>query len=144
MKKLFFALVCMVMSISANAHVFDGIDLNADMVQITRQISAKGYTYDVERGCLKGNCQGTEIFLSFNQTDTSNKSKIGQLIIDVPMTGAEALNNAAMVFNVIYHQTANQNGVYTYKVNEDGTTMTLTATDKGIKIAFNTPYYKKK
>lgn len=144
MKKIIFALVCMVMSISANAHIFDGIDLNGDLVKVTRAISQKGYVTDPVKGCLKGNCQGTEIYLTINSTDSSHPRKLGQLIIDVPMNNADALANATLMFNVIYHQIGNVNGVVMYDVNEDGTTMSLEKTATGLRLCYNTPFYEKK
>ena len=144
MKKIIFALVCMVMSMTASAHIFDGIDLNGDFAKIARAISQKGYVTDPVKGCLKGNCQGTEIFLTLNNTDSSHPRKLGQLIIEIPMSSADAMANATMMFNVIYHQTGNVNGVVIYDVNEDGTTMNLEKTATGLRICYNTPFYEKK
>lgn len=144
MKKIMMALMGLILCINANAHIFDGIDLNADKVKVTRAISQKGYISDPTTGKLKGNCQGTEILLSFNFDDTISKNKIGQLIVEVPMAGADALKNAAMVFNVIYHQTESNDGILTYSVSDDGTVLKLSAIDGGIKLVYNTPFYEKK
>ena len=116
MKKILFALFAMLSCISANAAIFDGIDLNANRIQVMREISVKGYVYDEAKDCLTGKCQGTEIFLSFNLEDTKDKNKIGQLIIEVP----------------------------TADVDPDGTTMVLEKTATGVKLIYNTPYYEKK
>lgn len=147
MKKLLFLMMTVLFCVKADAFVFDGIDLNANYLQIMRAISAKGYAYDQTKDCLVGKCQGTEIFLSFNLQDTSDKKKIGQMNIEIPMganaaEAAVAYKNAAGIFNVIYHQEGTNGGAITYKVDEDGTTMTLVQTEKGIRLTYNTPYYK--
>ena len=77
MKKFIFALVSLMMSISASAFDFDGIDLNGNAVEITRQIGMKGYVYDDTRDCLRGECKGNEIYLSINYNDVTEKNKIG-------------------------------------------------------------------
>ena len=143
MKKLMFSLLAMLMCVTASAHKFDGIDLNESAVKVMREISVKGYAYDSEKDCLKGNCQGTEIYLSFNLTDVNTKGKVGQLIVDIPMEKGYSFKNTAMIFNVIYHATATTANEVSYLVDEDGTTMTLTATENGVKMVYNTPYYKK-
>ena len=142
MKKILFTLFTMFCCMTASAHIFDGIDLNGNISQITRAISLKGYTTDPSTNKLKGNCQGTEIFLTLNYKDVTEKNKLGQLIIDVPMKTND-VTAVSTVFNVIYHQTSNANGVYTYVVDEDGTTMTLQAQGNGIRLTYNTPYLKK-
>lgn len=142
MKKILFTLFTMFCCMTASAHIFDGIDLNNNISQITRAISLKGYTTDPSTNKLKGNCQGTEIFLTLNYKDVTEKNKLGQLIIDVPMKTTD-VTAVSTVFNVIYHQTSNANGVYTYVVDEDGTTMTLQAQGNGIRLTYNTPYFKK-
>ena len=134
---------------TAKAFVFDGIDLNGTIVQVTREVAQKGYIFDIEKQCLKGNCQGTEIYLSFNTEDTKDKTKIGQLIVEIPMAAnateaAAAYKNVTMLFNVIYHQTANANGVATYSVDADGTTLDVTAKDNSVVLTYNTPSYKPK
>ena len=65
MKKIFFAVFALVMSINANAFEFDGIDLNGNIADITKQVSAKGYAFDDVKNGLVGNCQGTDILLRF-------------------------------------------------------------------------------
>ena len=54
MKKILIAFAALVMSLNASAFEFDGIDLNGNVVEVTRQISAKGYVYDDAKDCLKG------------------------------------------------------------------------------------------
>lgn len=144
MKKVILALFALVMSISANAFEFDGIDLNGNVVEVTRQISQKGYVYDEVKDCLKGNCQGTEIFLSINYQDVKQKNKIGQLIVDVPMSEANALDVISKTFNVVYHIISKTADTYTYLVSNDGTQLVVTKTNNGIRLAYNTPYYKVK
>jgi len=144
MKKLFLLLATALMSVSAFAFEFDGINLNDDAVKITRAISAKNYVNDPGKDRLKGNCQGTDIFLSFNFTDVSKEGKVGQLIIDIPQKEANAFEQSAVIFNVIYHQTDKANGTYTYAVDKDGTTMLLEKTAEGIRLTYNTMFFKKK
>ena len=56
MKKIFFAVFALVMSINANAFEFDGIDLNGNIADITKQVSAKGYAFDdVKNGLVQTN-----------------------------------------------------------------------------------------
>lgn len=138
MKKIFLALVALVMSISANAFEFDGIDLNKNYFEIAQMISAKGYVYDDVNDCLKGNCQGTEITLSLK----AEKSKLAQLIIDIPMEG-NAFETVTKTFNVVYHQTSKDQGTVTYQVSNDGTTVVVSATANGVRLTYNTPYLKK-
>lgn len=143
MKKVLFSILCLMMAINASAFEFDGINLNANVIEVTRQISLKGYVYDEEKDCLKGICQGTEIFLSINYADVSQDNKIGQLIIDIPMTQADALEVIVNTFNIIYHQTGHKGDTYTYLVDSDRTTLTVSKSETGIKLTYNTPYYKK-
>ena len=149
MKKLFYSFAMMLVamlfvSTEANAYEFDGIDLNGKQQQVSREISTKGYVYDSQKGCLTGNCQGKQIYLSLNTTDVSEAGRVGQLIVEIPFADAKEIQAATTVFNVIYHQTANENGVVTYSVDKDGTTMALTQSATGIKLVYNTPYYKNK
>lgn len=148
MKKVLFTLFALMTVFSAKAFVFDGIDLNGSVVQITREVASKGYTYNIEKQCLTGVCQGTEIYLKFNTTDTKDPKKLGQLIVEIPMgaTAAEsatAYKNITMLFNVIYHQTANANGVSSYSVDEDGTTLDVKNEGNSVVLYYNTPSYKK-
>lgn len=144
MKKLFIAMVALVMSVSANAFEFDGIDLNASMLSITRNISMRGYVNDEANGGLKGNCQGQDVYLRFNFTDVSQKGKCGQLFVDVPMKQKDALDVVKNTFNVIYHQIDPVNGQTTYLVDNDGTTVTIEANTYGVRFTYTTPYYKAK
>ena len=149
MKKLLVSLFALMSVFTAKAFVFDGIDLNGTIVQVTREVAQKGYIFDIEKQCLKGNCQGTEIYLSFNTEDTKDKTKIGQLIVEIPVAAnateaAAAYKNVTMLFNVIYHQTANANGVATYSVDTDGTTLDVCAKGNSVVLTYNTPSYKPK
>lgn len=144
MKKLFVAIAALVMSLSASAFSFDGIDLNGSVADITRQVSSKGYCFDDTRNCLVGVCQGTEIYLSFNYVDVTKQGKLGQLIVDVPMAEADALAVISKTFNVVYHQIAKTENSYSYGVSEDGTVLVVNKTANGIRLTYNTPYYKVK
>lgn len=144
MKKFFLSLAVMLTSISAFAFEFDGINLNDDALKVTRAISAKNYVTDPTRNCLKGNCQGNEIYLSFNLDDVSTKGKVGQLIVDVPMKNAEAYDNCISLLNVIYHQINKSDNGIVYAVDKDGTTLLVQKGSDGVKMTYNTPYYKTK
>lgn len=148
MKKLSTSLFALCMAFfasgNANAYEFDGIDLNAPQQQVTREISTKGYTYDTQKNCLVGNCQGTEISLSLNLYDVTESGRVGQLIVDIPFSEKNSVTTATTLFNIIYHQISSSNGVTTYAVSNDGTTMNLTTTKTGIRLVYNTPYYKAK
>lgn len=149
MKKLMlsFAAMCIAFftaTTNANAYEFDGIDLNAPQQQVTREISSKGYVYNQELNCLVGNCQGTEIHLSLNLYDVTEVGHVGQLIVDVPLTAKSDVQAATTIFNIIYHQISSSNGITTYSVSNDGTTMSLSSTKTGIRLTYNTPYYNTK
>lgn len=143
MKKFILAMFALVLSISANAFEFDGIDLNGSMLSITRNISLRGYVNDDATKCLKGNCQGKEIFLSFNYVDVTQKGKLGQLFVEIPMEEKNALKTIVEIFNVIYHQVESE-GATTYLVDNDGTTVSVESKGKSIRLTYNTPYYKVK
>jgi len=142
MKKFILAIFALVMSISANAFEFDGIDLNASSLSITRNISLRGYVNDEASNGLKGNCMGQTIYLRFNFEEVSQKGKLGQLYIDVPQKDANALKTITETFNVIYHQVGSKDGVVTYLVDSDGTTVSVEANSYGIRYTYSTPYYK--
>ena len=144
MKKFFIALVALVASVSANAFEFDGIDLNASSLSITRNISLRGYVNDESTQALKGICQGKEIYLRFNFENVSQKGKLGQLYVDVPQKDSNALQVVKETFNVIYHQIDPVNGATTYLVDSDGTTLSVEANNYGIRYTYTTPYYKAK
>lgn len=143
MKKIFMILATLFLSLNASAFEFDGIDLNGKVVDITRQISQKGYVYDNDLKCLKGNCQGNEIYLNINNTDVTEKNRLGQLIVDVPMPG-NAYVNVVKIFDVVYHRTDRTADTTTYSVSEDGTVLIVSATAQGVRLTYNTPYYKAK
>lgn len=145
MKKIFFALVSLMMSINVSAFDFDGIDLNGNSVEITRQIAMKGYVYDDTRDCLKGMCKGSEIFLSINYTDVTEKNKIGQLVVDVPMDNVvNAFDAAVKIFNVVYHQVEKTENTVKYTVSDDGTQLVVTSVNNNIRLTYNTPFYNQK
>lgn len=144
MKKLFLLLTAAVFGFNAYAFEFDGINLNDDAVKVTRSISAKNYVHDPARNCLKGNCHGTEIYLSFNLDDVSTKGKLGQLFVDVPMKDDKAFETCSGLLNVIYHQIEVKADGVVYAVDADGTTLLLQKATDGVKLTYNTPYYKVK
>ncbi len=143
MKKIFMILATLFLSLNASAFEFDGIDLNGKVVDITRQISQKGYVYDDALKCLKGNCQGNEIYLTINHTDVTEKNRLGQLMVDVPMPG-NAYVNVVKIFDVVYHRTDRTADTTTYSVSDDGTVLIVSATAQGVRLTYNTPYYKAK
>lgn len=145
MKKFIFAFVSLMMSISASAFEFDGIDLNGNAIEITRQIGMKGYVYDDTRGCLKGMCKGNEIFLSINYNDVTEKNKIAQLIVDIPLNNMEnAYETAVKLFNVVYHQTEKVGDYVKYTVSEDGTQLVICPAKDYLRLTYNTPFNNKK
>ena len=85
-----------------------------------------------------------EIFLSMDTENVQDRSKIGRLIVDIPMSDAKAYENSIVVFNVIYHRIASTSGNITYSVDDDGTVMELVKTSKGIQLVYVTPNYKAK
>ena len=73
MKKLFVVLAAMVMTLSASAFEFDGINLNASVNKISAEIAKRGYTYDEDKDAFTGLCRGTEIYLSLNWKDVKEE-----------------------------------------------------------------------
>ena len=145
MKKVLISLIALMLAnVQALAFEFDGINLNDDHVKITRAITTKSYVFDPSRNCLKGNCQGTDIFLSFNLDDVNTKGKVGQMYVEIPMKDENAAQNCTELPNVIYHQIGQSDGGIIYSVGSDGTTLTLQKQEGGIKLTYTTPYYKKK
>ena len=144
-KALFaFAAMCMAFCSSANAYEFDGIDLNGTVGEITRAIGKKNYVATVENpNVLTGLCQGTKINLSFDLDNVSEKNHIGQLFVDVPNADGNAFVDNAQLLNIIYHQVSSSEQGYVYSVDADGTTLTLSKTEQGIRLTYTTPYYKK-
>ena len=142
MKKIFFAVFALVMSINANAFEFDGIDLNGNIGDITKQVSAKGYAFDEAKNGLVGNCQGTDILLRFNYENVSQQGKLGQLIVEIPMSEPKSLDVIVKTFNVVYHIKDKADNRYTYVVSNDGTTVTVSKKNDVVLLTYNTPYYK--
>ena len=142
MKKIFFAVFALVMSINANAFEFDGIDLNGNIADITKQVSAKGYAFDEAKNGLVGNCQGTDILLRFNYENVSQQGKLGQLFVEIPMSEPNSLDVIVKTFNVVYHIKDKADNRYTYVVSNDGTTLTVSKKNDVVLLTYNTPYYK--
>lgn len=144
MKKIILFLLALVASVNVYAFEFDGIDLNGTVSDITRAISKKNYVATVENpNVLTGLCQGTKINLTFNFTDVTEKNHVGQLIVEVPNATSNAFVDNAQLLNVIYHLVSNTEAGYLYSVSSDGTTLLLSRTETGIRLTYNTPYYKK-
>ena len=146
MKKFLVSLFALVSVFSAKAFEFDGIDLNAKFLDVTREVASKGYVFDAAKGCLTGQCQGQEIFLYFNTEDVKEKSKIGQLTVEfgMPTDATSSLKNVIRLFNISYHQTAAANGVTTYLVDKDETTLDVTSKGNNVVLTYSTPNYKPK
>ncbi len=143
MKKLFITLTLMLTAFATNAFEFDGIDLNTQYSKVAREISARGYAYDANRNCLKGNCQGTEIYLSINYIDVNKRGMVGQLIVEIPMdTSEKAMADVTTLLNVVYHQVAKTAGTITYQVDKDGTQLVVGQKGNSVILTYNTPYYK--
>ena len=142
MKKIFFAVFALVTSINANAFEFDGIDLNGNIADITKQVSAKGYAFDEAKNGLVGNCQGTDILLRFNYENVSQQGKLGQLFVEIPMSEPNSLDVIVKTFNVVYHIKDKADNRYTYVVSNDGTTLTVSKKNDVVLLTYNTPYYK--
>lgn len=142
MKRFFFAVFALVMSINANAFEFDGIDLNGNIADITKQVSAKGYAFDDVKNGLVGNCQGTDILLRFNYEKVSQQGKLGQLVVEIPMSEPNSLDIIVKTFNVVYHIKDKADNRYTYVVSNDGTTLTVSKKNDVVLLTYNTPYYK--
>ena len=142
MKKIFFAVSALVMSLKANAFEFDGIDLNGNIADITKQVSVKGYAFDEAKNGLVGNCQGTDILLRFNYENVSQQGKLGQLIVEIPMSEPNSLDVIVKTFNVVYHIKDKADNRYTYVVSNDGTTLTVSKKNDVVLLTYNTPYYE--
>lgn len=142
MKKLFVVLAAMVMTLSASAFDFDGINLNASVNKIFSEIGKRGYAWNENSDAFTGMCRGTEISLTLNWKDVKEAGKLGQLIVDVPMNEKDAINVVIKMFNVIYH-VAKDAEPNTYAVSEDGTTVEVSAIATGIRLTYSTPFYKK-
>ena len=142
MKKLFVVLAAMVMTLSASAFDFDGINLNASVNKISSAIEKRGYVYDDKSDAFTGLCRGTQIYMSMNWKDVKEAGKLGQLIVDVPMKEENAFTVVSKMLNVIYH-VAEGHTANVYSVHEDGTTLEVHKSAKGVRLVYNTPYYKK-
>lgn len=142
MKKLFVVLAAMVMTLSASAFDFDGINLNASVNKISAEIAKRGYVYDEQSDAFTGLCKGTQIYMSMNWKNVKEAGKLGQLIVDVPMKEQNAMDIIVKMFNVIYHA-ADNGKANVYDVSSDGTTLEVQSSSKGIRLIYNTPYYKK-
>jgi hypothetical protein len=90
-------------------------------------------------------CKGNEIFLSINYNDVTEKNKIAQLIVDIPLNNMEnAYETAVKLFNVVYHQTEKVGDYVKYTVSEDGTQLVICPAKDYLRLTYNTPFYNKK
>ena len=145
MKKLFLIACAFVASVSMYAFDFDGINLNGSVSEVTKAVAMKNYVGSLDDpNTLTGLCQGTRISLKFNYVDVTEKNHIGQLIVDIPNNSPTAFVDNAQLLNVIYHQISNSTEGYLYALDGEGTTLLLSKTDAGIRLTYNTPYYKAK
>lgn len=144
MKKIFLAIALFIASFSsAMAFEFDGINLNGTYHQVSQEISKRGYIYDDQRNCLKGNCFGTEIYLSINYQDVTEAGYVGQLIVEVPIKNTKyAIEHMAALLNVIYHQVASGDNTVTYDVDPDGTKLVISQKGGSVFLTYNTPHYQ--
>lgn len=144
MKKIFVVFMMMLASVSSiHAFDFDGIDLNLPYTKVAMEISKRGYNYDADRNCLRGLCQGKEIFLQINYQDVRKKGMVGQLKVEIPSTDvAEAYDHFTEIFNIIYHQIANTEQTATYHVENAGTQLVVSKTAQSVILTYNTPFYK--
>jgi hypothetical protein len=142
MKKLFVVLAAMVMTLSASAFEFDGINLNASVNKISAEIAKRGYTYDESSDAFTGMCRGNQIYMSLNWKNSKEAGKLGQLIVEVPMSEENAYSVVTKIMNVLYHPAKGSKG-NVYTVDEDGTTLEVSLGKRGIHLVYNTPYYKK-
>ena len=145
MKKFFVVLAVMLSSFCANAFDFDGINLNEPYAKVAQEIAKRGYSYNHQRNCLQGDCRGVDIFLSINYVDVTTPGMLGQLIIDIPISGngTEMFKNITTIFNVLYHQIDGQADAVTYQVDVDGTELMISQKDEFITLIYNTPYYSR-
>lgn len=142
MKKIIFAVLAMMATMSASAFDFDGINLNASVNKITAEIAKRGYSYADDMDGFTGVCQGTKIFLKLNWKDVKESGRLGQLIVDIPMEDKNAVATITKTFNVIYH-VAEGGKANTYDVSTDGTTVEVLSVNGGVRLVYSTPYYKK-
>lgn len=142
MKKFLTTMFALLITAGAYAFEFDGINLNGKVLEISREISKRGYSQDYETNTLKGNCRGTDIYLSYNYVDVSQPGRIGEFYVDIDTKEPNALEVMRTTFNIIYHVGATKNGVNIYDVSDDGTKLTVTEGPRGVRLTYITPFYK--
>ena len=144
MRKILILTALVLSSFRASAFDFDGISLNMPYIKVAQEISKRGYAYDTDKNCLKGNCQGTEIYLYINYLDVKKPRMVGQLIVEIPMANnKQSLDDATTLFNVVYHQVEKSATSITYEVDKDGTQLVVSQKDSSIFLTYNTPFYQK-
>lgn len=130
-------------ALTSYAFDFDGISLNLPYAKVSQEISKRGYYYDSDKNCLRGICQGTEIYLRINYKDVSKRGMLAQLIVEVPIRSqTQTLKDVVTLLNVIYHQVGQADDSYTYAVDRDGTQLVVSQQGDSYLLTYNTPYYK--
>lgn len=143
LKRILLLLTIVLSATRVSAFDFDGIDLNRPYIEVAQAISKLGYSYDGDRNCLRGFCQGTEIYISINYIDVTKKRMIGQFIVEIPIEHTDhSYTGVTTLFNVIYHQVDKDAHSITYQVDKDGTQLVVSQKGNSIFLTYNTPYYK--
>ena len=143
MKKILAILTILVCAHSVSAFDFDGIDLNQTFYKVSQEISKRGYYFDSDKNCLRGVCQGTEIYLRINYTDVSKRGMVGQLIVEIPvLPEGRTLEDVTTLLNVIYHQVGRTSESITYEVDKDGTQLEISQRGNSYFLTYNTPFYR--
>lgn len=143
MKKILAILIILVCAHPVSAFDFDGIDLNQTFYKVSQEISKRGYYFDSDKNCLRGVCQGTEIFLRINYTDVSKKGMVGQLIVEIPvLPEGRTLEDVTTLLNVIYHQVGRTSESITYEVDKDGTQLEISQRGNSYFLTYSTPFYR--
>ena len=141
MKPILTIIACMLISIAAQAHEFDGIDLNGRVVDISKQLAHKGYIFDPKTGCLSSTGEVSPIYITLEYDNVSQAGKLGRLIVDMTMSDPSAAQVVATTFAVLYRALPSQSDEKKYQVSDDGTTASVQPTDGGVRIIYTTPYY---
>ena len=93
------------------------------------------------RTCIKKNTRNQP---KFRSADSGCEVRCSRRYFCFTQTWGGCFTKTRFTFNVIYHQTANANGVATYSVDTDGTTLDVCAKGNSVVLTYNTPSYKPK
>ena len=143
MKKILIMMAFALMSIAAIAFEFDGIDLNGNVVDISKKVAQKGYVFDPESGRLTGNCAGIQLYISMEYDNVTEPGKLGRFIVDIPMNNPSAVQIVASTFAVIYHSLPSKADSKEFLVSNDGTVASVQAINNGVRLVYTTPYCQK-